>query len=72
MSKARHMYVILEFYSFWKVLNTYKISEEKKLEMYIPWSKVEVKLSIWDRFTIKHAFCGCLANWVFFFEMWRH
>ena len=41
MSKARHMYVILEFYSFWKVLNTYKISEEKKIEMYIPSSKVE-------------------------------
>ena len=40
------MYVILEFNSFWKVLNTYKISEEKKLEMYIPSSKVEVKLSM--------------------------
>ena len=36
MIKARHMYVILEFYSFWKVLNTYKISEEKKIRNVYP------------------------------------
>ena len=68
MSKARHMYVIYEFYSFWKVLNTYKISKEKKLEMYIPWSKVEVKLSM-RSFYNKTCFLRLFGYLGFFFEI---